>query len=153
MKVLAAVDKFRGTATAAQVATAIGHACWQLGHDCIERPLADGGEGTLEALGGANRTTLVTGPLGDPVNASWRLHRGTAIIEMACASGLMISGGKEKMMLLQRRQLAPAKLLMRHWILERNESSCVSEDLQLPMADSERCAQFKHQRDLKVSNL
>lgn len=96
MKVLAAVDKFRGTATAAQVATAIGHACWQLGHDCIERPLADGGEGTLEALGGANRTTLVTGPLGDPVNASWRLHRGTAIIEMACASGLMISGGKEK---------------------------------------------------------
>lgn len=96
MKVLAAVDKFRGTATAAQVATAIGHACWQLGHDCIERPLADGGEGTLEALGGANRTTTVTGPLGDSVNAPWRLHRGTAIIEMACASGLLLSGGKEK---------------------------------------------------------
>jgi glycerate 2-kinase len=96
MKVLAAVDKFRGTATAAQVATAIGHACWQLGHDCIELPLADGGEGTLEALGGANRTTLVTGPLGDPVNAAWRLHRGTAIIEMACASGLLLSGGREK---------------------------------------------------------
>jgi len=96
MKVLAAVDKFRGTATAEQVATAIGHACWQLGHDCIERPLADGGEGTLEALGGANRSTLVTGPLGDPINAPWRLHRGTAIIEMACASGLMIVGGREK---------------------------------------------------------
>jgi len=96
MKVLAAVDKFRGTATAAQVATAIGHACWQLGHDCIERPLADGGEGTLEVLGGANRTTLVTGPLGDPVNASWRLHRGTAIIEMACASGLLLAGGSER---------------------------------------------------------
>ena len=96
MKVLAAVDKFRGTATAAQVATAIGHACWQLGHDCIERPLADGGEGTLEALGGANRSTLVTGPLGDPINAAWRMHRGTAIIEMACASGLLLSGGREK---------------------------------------------------------
>ena len=96
MKILAAVDKFRGTATAAQVATAIGHACWQLGHDCIERPLADGGEGTLEALGGANRTTLVTGPLGEPVQAQWRLHRGTAIIEMACASGLLLAGGKEK---------------------------------------------------------
>ena len=96
MKVLAAVDKFRGTATAAQVATAIGHACWQLGHDCIERPLADGGEGTLEALGGANRSTLVTGPLGDPINAAWRMHRGTAIIEMACASGLLLSGGIEK---------------------------------------------------------
>ena len=96
MKVLAAVDKFRGTATAAQVATAIGHACWQLGHDCIERPLADGGEGTLDALGGANRTTLVTGPLGKPVQAPWRLHRGTAVIEMACASGLLLAGGKEK---------------------------------------------------------
>ncbi len=95
MKVLAAVDKFRGTASAAQVATAIGHGCWQLGHDCIERPLADGGEGTLEALGGANRTTLVTGPLGKPVQAPWRLHRGTAIIEMACASGLLLAGGKE----------------------------------------------------------
>ena len=96
MKVLAAVDKFRGTATAAQVATAIGHACWQLGHDCVERPLADGGEGTLEALGGANRTTLVTGPLGKPVQAPWRLHRGTAVIEMACASGLLLAGGREK---------------------------------------------------------
>ncbi|MFM7950659.1 MAG: glycerate kinase, partial [Acidimicrobiaceae bacterium] len=95
MKVLAAVDKFRGTATAAQVATAIGHACWQLGHDCIERPLADGGEGTLDALGGANRTTLVTGPLGKPVQAPWRLHRGTAVIEMARASGLMLAGGKQ----------------------------------------------------------
>jgi len=96
MKVLAAVDKFRGTATAAQVATAIGHACWQLGHDCVERPLADGGEGTLEALGGANRTTLVTGPLGQPVKAPWRFHRGTAIIEMACASGLLLAGGKQE---------------------------------------------------------
>ena len=96
MKVLAAVDKFRGTATAAQVATAIGHACWQLGHDCVERPLADGGEGTLEALGGANRTTLVTGPLGKPVQAPWRLHRGTAVIEMACASGLLLAGGKQE---------------------------------------------------------
>ena len=32
--------------------------------------MADGGEGTLDALGGANRTTVVTGPLGDPVEAA-----------------------------------------------------------------------------------
>jgi len=57
MRVLAAVDKFRGTATAAQVAAAIGHACWDLGHECIETPIGDGGEGTLDVLGGANRTT------------------------------------------------------------------------------------------------
>lgn len=95
MRVLAAVDKFKGTATAAQVAAAIGHACWELGHDCVELPVADGGEGTLEALGGANRVSTVTGPLGDPVQAEWRFHRGTAVIEMARASGLTLVGGAE----------------------------------------------------------
>ena len=56
MRVVAAVDKFRGTASAADVAHAIGQACWELGHDCTELALADGGEGLLDALGGANRT-------------------------------------------------------------------------------------------------
>jgi glycerate kinase len=92
--VLAAVDKFKGTATAAQVASAIGHACWELGHECTELPLADGGDGTLDVLGGANRVTTVTGPLGDPVQAAWRLSRGTAVIEMARASGLALVGGE-----------------------------------------------------------
>jgi glycerate 2-kinase len=96
MRVLAAVDKFKGTATAAQVAAAIGHACWELGHDCVELPVADGGEGTLEALGGPNRVSTVTGPLGDPVQAEWRFHRGTAVIEMARASGLTLVGGAER---------------------------------------------------------
>ena len=95
MHVLAAVDKFRGTATAEQVARAIGHACWQLGHDCVELGVADGGEGTLDVLGGANRTTSVTGPLGDPVDARWRLSRDVAVIEMAEASGLLLAGGRE----------------------------------------------------------
>ncbi len=93
MRVLAAVDKFKGSATAAQVAAAIGNACWELGYDCVEVPVADGGEGTLEALGGANRTSTVTGPLGDPVQAEWRLSRNTAVIEMARASGLDLVGG------------------------------------------------------------
>lgn len=95
MRVLAAVDKFKGTATAAQVAAAIGHACWELGHECVEQPVADGGEGTLEALGGANRTSVVTGPLGDAIAAEWRLHRGLAVIEMARASGLTLVGGAD----------------------------------------------------------
>ncbi|MCU1503690.1 MAG: glycerate kinase [Ilumatobacteraceae bacterium] len=95
MRVVAAVDKFRGTATAAQVARAIGNACWDLGFDCSEVPVADGGEGTLAALGGANRTSTVTGPLGDVVGAPWRLHRDTAVIEMAAASGLSLAGGAE----------------------------------------------------------
>ena len=58
-------------------------------------PLADGGEGTLDALGGANRITQVTGPLGDPVEAKWRLSSGEAVIEMAQASGLLLAGGSE----------------------------------------------------------
>ena len=95
MRVLAAADKFKGTATAAQVCAAIGHACWALNIDCTEIPMADGGEGTLDVLGGANRTTLVTGPLGQPVEAAWRLHRGVAVIEMARASGLTLAGGPE----------------------------------------------------------
>ena len=57
--------------------------------------MADGGEGTLEALGGANRSSLVTGPLGDSVEAEWRLHRGVAVVEMARASGLALVGGAE----------------------------------------------------------
>lgn len=95
MRVLAAVDKFRGTASAHEVAKAIGNACWDLGHDCDEAPLADGGEGTLDVLGGANRTTRVDGPLGVPVEAGWRLQNRTAIIEMARASGLLLAGGAE----------------------------------------------------------
>jgi len=95
MRVLAAVDKFRGTASAAEVARAIGHACWQLGHDCEEVAVADGGEGTLEVLGGANRTSTVTGPLGSPVEARWRMSRDVAVIEMASASGLLLAGGPE----------------------------------------------------------
>ena len=94
-RVLAAPDKFKGTATAEEVATAIGHACWERGIECIEIPLADGGDGLLDALGGANRTSTVTGPLGDPVRSDWRLSRGTAVIEMARASGLVLVGGAD----------------------------------------------------------
>jgi len=96
VRVVAAVDKFKGSATAAQVASAIGHACWELGHDCVEVPVADGGEGTLEVLGGPNRTSTVTGPQGDLVQAEWRMQRTTAVIEMARASGLALVGGSER---------------------------------------------------------
>jgi glycerate kinase len=93
MRVLAALDKFRGTATAKEACAAVGHACWELGFDCDEAPLADGGEGTLDVLGGPNRTSRVTGPLGDTVEAAWRLSRDVAVIEMARASGLQLVGG------------------------------------------------------------
>ncbi len=94
-RVVAAPDKFKGTASAADVAAAIGHACWELGIDCTEVPMADGGDGLLDALGGPNRTSTVTGPLGDVVDAPWRLSKGTAVIEMARASGLTLAGGAD----------------------------------------------------------
>lgn len=94
-RVLAAPDKFKGTATAAEVAAAIGHACWEVGIDCVELPMADGGDGILDVLGGANRSTRVTGPLGDLVDARWRMTGTTAVIEMAQASGLVLAGGAE----------------------------------------------------------
>ncbi len=90
---LVAPDKFRGTATAAGAAAAMAAAVRAAGHVAVECPLADGGEGTLAALGGPNRTALVTGPLGDAVQAPWRLQGSLAVIEMALASGLALVGG------------------------------------------------------------
>ena len=93
--VVAAPDKFRGTATAAQVAEAMARAAAGAGWTCDRAPVADGGEGLLEALGGSVRRTRVTGPLGRPVEAEWRMQAGRAVIEMARASGLSLVGGPE----------------------------------------------------------
>ena len=93
MRVLAAPDKFRGTASATEIAAAIAAAAGAVSASCDLAPMADGGEGTLDALGGPNRSSVVTGPLGEPVTAPWRLSRGVAVIEMALASGLAVAGG------------------------------------------------------------
>ncbi len=93
MRLLACADKFRGTLTAPEFGAAVIAAA--PGHDVVVQPLADGGEGTLDAFGGPNRTTTVTGPLGDPVDAAWRLSGGRAVIEMARASGLLLAGGAD----------------------------------------------------------
>ena len=96
MRVVVAPDKFKGTTTASALASAIGAALAGAGHQVEICPMADGGEGFLDVLGGANRSTTVTGPLGDPVDAGWRLAKGTAVIEMAAASGLVLAGGAEE---------------------------------------------------------
>ena len=93
MRVLAALDKFRGTLTAREATAAVAAACWELGVDCDEAPMSDGGEGLLDVFGGGNRTSVVSGPLGVPVEAAWRIDRRTAVIEMARASGLALAGG------------------------------------------------------------
>ena len=94
MHVLAAPDKFRGSLTAREAAAAIAAGAARAGWAAVELPLADGGEGTLDVLGGGNRLTAVTGPLGETVEAAWRLEEdGTALIEAARACGLSLVGG------------------------------------------------------------
>ena len=93
MHVLIAPDKFKGTMTAAQAAEAMARGVGSLGMESSLLPLADGGEGTVEALGGINRQTLVHGPLGEEVIAGWHMSQFTAVIEMAAASGLMLMDG------------------------------------------------------------
>jgi glycerate kinase len=90
---LAAPDKFRDTLAAGDAARAIAGGARRGGWRCEELPLADGGEGTLEVLGGPNRVRRVSGPLGSPVEAAWRLEDGVAVIEAARASGLTVVGG------------------------------------------------------------
>ena len=93
--VVAAPDKFRGTATAREVGETMGRAAEAAGFEAAVHPMADGGEGTLAVLGGPNRTSTVTDPLGDPVEAAWQLRRGRAVIEVAQVVGLDLVGGPD----------------------------------------------------------
>ena len=97
MRVVCAMDKFRGTLDAGEAVAAAAAGVLDAVPDAQtdEVPLADGGEGFLEVLGGPNRSVLVTGPLGEPVDAEWRMAKGTGVIEMARASGLLLAGGAE----------------------------------------------------------
>ncbi|WP_091541461.1 glycerate kinase [Modestobacter sp. DSM 44400] len=96
LRVVIAPDSFKGTLDAAAAADALA-AGWRSRRpddELLTLPLADGGEGTLDALGhdlpdGCWRTTPVSGPDGRPVQAVWLLlPDGTAVVEMARAAGL-----------------------------------------------------------------
>ncbi|MCQ4273223.1 glycerate kinase [Pseudomonas kuykendallii] len=95
MKIIIAPDSFKESLSADAVAAAIGEGWRQVFADAeiVARPMADGGEGTVDALlaatGGERRESPVRGPLGEVVNAHWGwLEDDTAVIEMASASGL-----------------------------------------------------------------
>jgi glycerate kinase len=99
VRVLVAPDKFKGTLTANDAAAAIARGWRQTRPGAVieQVPLADGGEGTLDALvaalGGQIRSAHVTGPLGARVRASFGLLPGSppvAVVEMAQASGLAL---------------------------------------------------------------
>ncbi|MFI6477951.1 glycerate kinase [Nonomuraea sp. NPDC050663] len=88
--VLIAPDKFKGSLTAAEVCA---HLAAGLGVPSLALPVADGGDGTVDAVvacGFARVEVSVTGPTGEPVTASyaWDAGGGTAVVELAEASGL-----------------------------------------------------------------
>jgi glycerate 2-kinase len=96
-RLVAAPDKFRGTASAQQVADAIAGAARSSGWSVDVAPVSDGGEGFCSVLGGRPRHLTVSGPLGDPVDAAWyELDENTAAIESAMASGLTLAGGPKR---------------------------------------------------------
>ncbi len=93
--VLIAPDSFKGTFSARVVADAIAAGVRDGGGTARAMPIADGGEGTLDALVAALDGTVVrrtvSGPLGDPVEGCFaRLGPGTAVVETAAASGLTL---------------------------------------------------------------
>lgn len=93
MRILIAPDKFKGTLTARQAGEVMAAAAREVFPEAETNivPVADGGEGTLEAAlatGGGERTTTVQGPLNEDVEARWVLTGKTAVIETAEASGL-----------------------------------------------------------------
>ena len=98
MKIVIAPQAFKGSISAMAVAEAIRDGARRAVPDAemVLVPVADGGDGTLEALvegsGGSIRTSEVTGPLGDRVQAQWgAMGDGTtAVIEMARTSGLAL---------------------------------------------------------------
>lgn len=91
MKIVIAPDSYKESLSATEVAQAIEKGFREIFPDAlyVSVPVADGGEGTVEAMIAATRGTeqhaVVTGPLGEKVNACWGMSGdgGTAFIEMA----------------------------------------------------------------------
>jgi glycerate kinase len=99
--VLVAPDSFKGTFPADQVAAAIAAGLRSAEREAVELPVADGGEGTMDALvnaiGGDVRSATVSDPLGRPVEARWALlPDGSAVVETAQASGLALVAEDER---------------------------------------------------------
>jgi glycerate 2-kinase len=98
MRIVIAPDSFKESLSAPAVAEAMAEGVMRAAPDADFDlvPMADGGEGTVDALvaatGGGKIEAMVTGPLGDPVVAEWGLlgDGKTAVVEMAAASGLVL---------------------------------------------------------------
>jgi glycerate kinase len=108
MNIIVAPDSFKGSLTAAEAADAIVQGVREVMPEAeiVSIPLADGGEGTVEALVLATRGRIlqaeVTGPMGDPVEASYGILGDdvTGVVEMAQAAGLSLVPAQKRNPLL-----------------------------------------------------
>lgn len=103
MKIVLAIDSFKGSisGTEAGNAAALGIKDVYPDAECIICPVADGGEGTTEAIvegtGGEYRKATVSDPLGRPTEAVWGLlPSGGAVIEMSAAAGITLVNDSER---------------------------------------------------------
>jgi len=104
MRIVIAPDKFKGSLPAAQVASAVAaglRAALDFKAELITVPVADGGEGTVDAAvaAGFERVPVTAagplGPAGDPVLASYARRGEVAVVELACVCGLArLPGGR-----------------------------------------------------------
>lgn len=104
MKAVIAIDSFKGSVTSLQAGNAVKDAILRLDESCqvVVKPLADGGEGTVEALAEGPDAEMievaVKGPLLDPVAAKYCILKdsNTAVIEMAAAAGITLISAEER---------------------------------------------------------
>ncbi len=101
MKIVIASDSFKGSLTSLQAGNAISEGIKKVFKDADISvcPIADGGEGTVEAIASLEESKLqkvtVCGPLGNPVAAEYAIVKNTAVIEMSSASGIMLLNKNE----------------------------------------------------------
>ncbi len=108
MRLVVAIDSFKGSLTSLQAGNAVKDAALKLDNtsEVFVRTLADGGEGTVDALfnglGGKIIEISVSGPLLKPVNAKYCILQddSTAVIEMASAAGITLLSSEERNPLL-----------------------------------------------------
>lgn len=104
MKITVAMDSFKGSLSSMMAGQAVSDGILRVYPEAEVqvRPLADGGEGTVEALvcgmGGKEERITVTGPVGKPVECSYGLieKSGTAVIEMSGAAGITLVPEKDR---------------------------------------------------------
>ena len=103
MKVVIAIDSLKGSLSSLSAGEAAAEGIRRVypEAECRIFPIADGGEGTVEALanglGGRLRTVTVTGPLGAPVEATYAiLNKSVAVMEMSAAAGITRISAEER---------------------------------------------------------